>query len=53
MKGTIWLLDPKNIVLDTRIIILRAFSSKVMAQNVFSPNGGEHNAPIFGQQTDC
>ena len=24
-----------------------------MAQNVFLHNGGEHNAPIFGQHTDC
>ena len=24
-----------------------------MAQNVFLHNGGEHNAPVFGQHTDC
>ena len=24
-----------------------------MAQNVFLNNGGEHNAPVFGQHTDC
>ena len=29
------------------------FSSKVMAQNVFLHNGGEHNAPILGQHTNC
>ena len=24
-----------------------------MAQKVFMHNGGEHNAPLFGQHTDC
>ena len=24
-----------------------------MAQNVFLHNGGKHNAPVFGQHTDC
>lgn len=36
---------------------LMCFSSKVMDQNVFYQNDGEHNAvvnaPILDQQTDC
>ena len=29
------------------------FSSKVMAQNVFLHNDGEHNTPVVGQHTNC
>ena len=29
------------------------FRSKVMSQNVLLHNGGEHNAAVFGQHTDC
>ena len=35
MKGAIWLLDSKNIVLDTRIIILCALVQKLWPKTCF------------------
>ena len=47
MDGTIWFLDPQNIVLDTKIIILYALVQELwMTKNAFSLNGGKHNIPV-------
>ena len=35
MNGTIWFLNPKNMVLDTKIIILAALVQKLWAQKRF------------------
>ena len=43
MISAIQLLDPKNIVLDTKIIILCALVQKLWLKTTFLRNGEKHN----------
>ena len=52
MNGASRFLDHENIVPDTKIIIYM-LSFKSYGPKVFLHNDGQHNAPVFGQHTDC
>ena len=42
----------KNIIRDTKIIVLCALVQKLWPKKCLQ-NNGEHNVTIFGQHTDC
>ena len=52
MNGANSFLNPENIDLSTKIIILCALVQKY-GTKAFLYNGSEYNAPVFGQHTDC
>ena len=51
MNSVIWFLDKKNMILDTKIIILAALVKNYDKQSVLR-NGGKDNVPINGIRPD-